>query len=127
MHHILNRAGMLLLIYSFLLLAGCGNSPGETVDGEVVLGATKIADDDKIVILLGNDTNNYSGEANSEYKFKIKDVAKGTYKVRYIHYKVAPTVAKKGPAPGSSSPSPYPEDWTVPGGPFKLDLSKVKK
>lgn len=127
MNYILKRIRIFLFLFALLLLAGCGKSPGETVDGEVILGTTQFTEGDKIVVLIGNETNNYSGEANADNKFQFKDVVRGTYKVRFIHYKIAPTVAKKGPAPSSSSPKAYPEDWTVPGGPFKLDLSIVKK
>ena len=28
---------------------------------------------------------------------------------------------------GPNAPKEYPEEWTVPGGPFKLDMSKLKK
>lgn len=127
MNNIIKSIRIFLFLFALLLLAGCGKSSGETVDGEVILGTTQFTEGDKIVILLGNETNNYSGEANADNKFKLKDVVRGTYKVQYIHYKIAPTVANKGPAPSSSSPKAYPENWTVPGGPFKLDLSNVKK
>ena len=127
MNYILKRIRIFLFLFALLLLAGCGKIPGETVDGEVILGTTEFTEGDKIVILLGNETNNYSGESNANNKFQLKDVVRGTYKVQYIHYKIAPTVVNKGPAPSSSSPKAYPEDWTVPGGPFKLDLSNVKK
>ena len=127
MNNIIKSIRIFLFLFALLLLAGCGKSLGETVNGEVILGTTEFTEGDKIVVLLGNETNNYSGEANADNKFQLKDVVKGTYKVQYIHYKIAPTVAKKGPTPSSSSPKAYPENWTVPGGPFKLDLSIVKK
>ena len=127
MNNIIKSIRIFLFLFALLLLAGCGKIPGETVDGEVILGTTEFTEGDKIVILLGNETNNYSGEAKADNKFQFKDVVRGTYNVQFIHYKVAPTNANKGPAPSSSSPKAYPENWTVPGGPFKLDLSNVKK
>lgn len=93
----------------------------------MVLGATKFTEGDKIVVLLNNATKNYSGEADSDNKFKILDVEKGSYKVSYIHYQIAPKTGKKATPSSLNSPKGYPEEWSVPGGPFKLDLSKVKK
>ncbi len=140
------------------LLAGCG-AGGAPVKGEVAFGTLKMADGDKIVVLLETEGKSYSADVDSSGQFAFAAVAPGTYKVKVVHYLAAATPGEgkgsapksgapaagvgpppsKGPPPGGApstsgpemagpmAPKDYPEEWTVPGGPFKLDLSKLKK
>ena len=113
-----------------LFTLGCGN--GTTiVTGNVVFGTYKMSPGDKIVVMLQAGEKAFSIEAADDGKFSIPNVPTGTYKVQAMHYTstAAATALGKGkPDGGRSSPVPYDyqELWTVPGGPFTLDLSKMK-
>jgi hypothetical protein len=50
-------------------------------------------------------------------------VKSGSYAVRVTHYVPAEGI-KAQPRPQEVE---YPENWTVPGGPYKLDASKLPK
>ena len=161
MLRLLSRAFIPTLASALILLTGCGTS-GSIVTGELLFGAAKMGDGDKIVVLLEADGKNYSAEADATGKFTITNVLPGTYKVKVTQYLAAstPSEGKGSPVPGGNAPAPgkgspvskgpppgiqgggspegpsmagpnapkiYPEEWTVPGGPFKLDMSKLKK
>jgi len=133
-----------LLCFVFLAVTGCANK-GSAVTGEVVFGTGNTGEGDKVVVLLDGEGKSYSGDADATGKFTIPDVAPGTYKVKVMHYvavlstpdgkpatKGPPGIPNKGvssgpPAGGPGVPREYPEEWTVPGGPYKLDMSKLKK
>lgn len=142
--------------FSWLLLGftcltnGCGSGGSSTVSGDVIPGGTiKMGDGDKIVILLNNESKNYSTESDSSGKFSISNVSPGIYKVKIVHYTSLPSVPTGSPSGGNkggagplmkggpgenkgsgqsgpNQPVDYPEDFVVPGGPYKIELSKVK-
>lgn len=133
MRRILPLPVAIALCLASLALTGCG-SGGSTVSGDVVSGAVKLNTGDKVVIMLTGEGQSYSGEANESGKFSIPDVKPGRYQVSYIHYTATPAPSgppKPGTPPGggptsTSTPKQYPDEWTVPGGPYTLDLSKVE-
>ena len=119
-NYIFKRIRIFLFLFALLLLAGCGKSPGETVDGEVILGTTQFTEGDKIVVLIGNETNNYSGEANADNKFQFKDVVRGTYKVRLFIIKSHQQSPRKALHQVQAHPR-----LTQKTGPFPVDRSNL--
>ncbi len=113
------------------LFAGCSGDATKTVSGEVAFGPVKpVAGELWTVTLHGDGDKNYSGSVDAAGKFSVAKVPEGGYKVQVMHY--LPTgdgKAKAGARPGAGAPQQftYPETWAVPGGPYTLDLAKLKK
>jgi hypothetical protein len=102
------------------LLAGCGGG-GSTISGTVAYGTVKPTPGEKWSIVLQGEGKSASADVGEDGKFTATNVAPGEYKVQVTHYL---------PAGGKTSKPPktmmYPESWKVPGGPYTLDVSKLK-
>jgi hypothetical protein len=112
--------GITLFVVGILGLSGCG-SKGVVITGEVVYPEKKAEGDTWSVTLTdGDKTASFS--ASTDASFKAENVMPGTYTLKVIHYAVGGD-PKKGRTPPSQKE--YPEKWSVPGGPYKLDLNKL--
>lgn len=113
-------------------LAGCGGGGGTPVTGEVTFGSSKPAEGDKWGLAIADgDVKSYSAEVDANGKFAFEKVAPGTYTIKVTHYAAAapgagdPKATKMAKGPGIPDMKVHPDRWTIPGGPFTLDLSKL--
>jgi len=112
---------------ALVVLAGCGPS-GHPVAGDFIAdGNPPVAGEKWIVQLTSDNGKSYSGEV-IDSKFNILNVPSGTYKVSITHYGDADTGGKAAKRPPTQpTPKAYSDPLTVPGGPYKLQTSKLKK
>lgn len=122
MRSVLSRFAAFLAVVT---LAGCGGG-GSPVTGTVSFGSVKPTEGEKWGLnITDGGKNAHSAEVDASGKFTFDKVPAGTYTVNVTHY-----LPVKGDGKGPSAPPKtveYPEKWTVPGGPFNLDLSKLPK
>jgi hypothetical protein len=102
------------------VLTGCGGG-GNTVTGEIVYPATR-ADGEVWSVTMVEGTNVYNFTCDKDTTFKLEKVASGTYALKVMHYQAG---GDKKASKGPPSQKEYSEKWTVPGGPYKLDLTKL--
>ena len=120
-------------LLSFVSLAGCGGGGGTPVTGEVTFGTVKPADGDRWSLAISDgDAKSYSAEIDPAGNFTFEKVVPGTYTIKVTHYAAAPITGGGDPKSGKMAKGPgmpemktHPDRWTVPGGPFTLDLSKL--
>lgn len=122
---ILSRAILPTVCLGLLALAGCGGTPSSLITGEVTFGGSPIPEGDQVTINLDGIGTSFSATPDASGKFTVAKIANGTYKVNVTHY-VAAANTPKGKMPSPPVTKEYPDTWTVPGGPFKIDMSRVK-
>jgi hypothetical protein len=113
----------LLLVCVTFSVTGCGGS-GFTVDGQVTKGGTAytVSEGEGVSINIRAADKSYSATAESNGKFRIPDVAAGSYKVEVTLY---PKAGSKNTMPTTKTLS---ESWDVASGKttFNIELNSLK-
>jgi len=122
---ILSRAILPTLCLGLLAIVGCGGAASSPISGEVTFGGNPIPEGDQITISLDANGKAASATPDATGKFTIAKIENGTYKIKVTHYVSAANVPK-GKAPTPPQTKDYPDTWTVPGGPYKIDMTSVK-
>jgi len=119
----LRLLSILLLVSASFCVTGCGGS-GVTVDGQVTKGGTaySITDGEGVSINIRGADKSFSATAEPNGKFRIPDVAAGSYKVEVTLY---PKAGSKNTMPTTKTLS---ESWDVASGKtsFNIELNSLK-